>query len=281
MPLASTPRSRRSEGTAAPGPPKAGVFVSDEEGPWSRPPPPPAPRRALWAGGRWRLALWLGLLAFAGAAILAMGALFPGQISPSDRTYVWLNFALLALVSRGVLFIDRRRLGAAGRHALIWGGVLVAAALAYTLRGDLMNVATRIRAELAPAYAVVDAPHAVAVNPSDDGHFYVMGEVNGAPVRFLLDTGASDIVLAPADARRAGMDTGSLAYDRPYQTANGAGFGASVVIGRLSIGPMRFTQVPASVNQAQMDSSLLGMTFFRRLESFEVKGGRLVLHWRG
>jgi clan AA aspartic protease (TIGR02281 family) len=52
-----------------------------------------------------------------------------------------------------------------------------------------------------------------------------------------------------------------------------------VTVGKLSIGPIAFFNVPVSVNRTAMHSSLLGMTFLKRLKSFEFSGDKLVLHW--
>ncbi len=206
---------------------------------------------------------------------------FPGQLSASDQGFVWYDFGLLALVSSGVVFASRRRLGEAARHALIRGAVIVALVLGYTFRDELLAAGQKVRAELIPAYAIATGPRTLALNQSDDGNFYVMGAVNGTPVRFLLDTGASDIVLSPADAGRLGIDLAALKFDRPYGTANGVGYGASLTVDRLAVGPIRLSQVPVSINQAAMDSSLLGTTFFRKLDAFEIRGRRLFLRWRG
>ncbi len=96
-------------------------------------------------------------------------------------------------------------------------------------------------------------------------------------MRFLIDTGASDIVLAPEDARRIGIDMGALTYSRSYQTANGLGEGAPLRIDSLRMGPIWLTDVPASVNRAPMDTSLLGMSFLRQIGSFEIEGRRMRL----
>ena len=254
--------------------------MSDNEGPWggSQPRPEP-PRRG--ADRRARLVLWVALLAAAGAGVWMLWRAFPGQLSGSDQGFVWYDCGLLALVSSGVVFASRRRLGEAARHVLIWGAVIAVLVLGYTFRDELLVVGQKVRAELIPAYAITTAPHTLVLNHSDDGNFYVMGAVNGAPVRFLLDTGAGEIVLSPADAGRLGIDLASLKFDHPYGTANGVGYGASLTVDHLAVGPIRLSHVPVSINQAAMDTSLLGMTFFKKLDAFEIRGRRLILRWRG
>jgi aspartyl protease family protein len=127
---------------------------------------------------------------------------------------------------------------------------------------------------------VATAPQEMAVAGDPDGHFILYGQVNGQTVRFLVDTGASGIVLSPADARRVGLDPAGLNYSRAAETANGVGLSAPFTADTLAVGAIRFSDVEMEVNQAPMSVSLLGMTFFRRLESFRMEGGRLYLRWR-
>jgi aspartyl protease family protein len=117
----------------------------------------------------------------------------------------------------------------------------------------------------------------LALSESADGHFYVMGEANGTRIRFLIDTGASDIVLSPSDAARLGIDVTALDFSRAYQTANGLGQGASYRLDNLAIGPIALMDVPVSINRSEMSSSLLGMSFLKQMASFEIRDRHLYL----
>jgi len=88
-------------------------------------------------------------------------------------------------------------------------------------------------------------------------------------------------VLSPQDAARAGVDVAALKFDAPGETANGVAFNAPYVAPSISAGPIRLANVRASVNKAPLSTSLLGMTFLSRLQSFEFKGDALVMRWRG
>jgi aspartyl protease family protein len=246
--------------------------MPDPEGPWRDPPPsPPSVKR------RPRFILWLALMAVAAAGVLAMARLFPGQLAAGDRSSLWYDFGLLAVVSSGLVYARQINLREAVRNIAVWIAIAVAVLLGFAYRSEILDVGLRLRGALIPAYGVAVASHTLVVDQSDDGNFYVMGEVDGISVRFLMDTGASDIVLSLADARRLGIDVGNLSFDHSYETANGAGRGADLKVAQLGVGPIRLANVPVSVNQAPMESSLLGMTFFRRLDAFEIRGTRLTL----
>ena len=186
-----------------------------------------------------------------------------------------------ALVSSGLVFARRMKLGEVARNIAIWVGVLAVALVGYTFRGDLVNVFDRVQGELIPAYAVSHAPHTMTVTASDDGGFYVIGSVNGAPVRFAIDTGANGVLLSPADAQAAGVDLSKLNFNAPSETANGVGYSAPYIAPSLEVGPMKLTNVDVAIDKTPMSTSLLGMAFLRRLDSFEVHGDQLTLKWRG
>lgn len=204
---------------------------------------------------------------------------FPGARNSVTSVDIVYTLGLLALLSSGLLFArqtDWRRLG---RYAGLWLIVAAVLVLGYAYQEPLKNVALHLRSQLVPGYAVATGERELTISESDGGSYLVFGTVNDAQIRFLVDTGASDIVLSPSDARRAGIDTGALRYVRPFATANGIGYGATVTVDRLTVGAITFSNVPVSVQQAEMGVSLLGMDFLRRLKSYSVEDRKLVLRW--
>ncbi len=133
----------------------------------------------------------------------------------------------------------------------------------------------------APAVAAGygDGWNSIAVPSDGRGQFVVAGMVNGAEVTFLVDSGASEIVLSPEDARRAGYRAGQIRFTRTASTANGSVRLAPVTLRELRIGQLSRRGVDALVNEAPMPVSLLGMSFLRELEGWEAKDGRLMLYW--
>ena len=137
----------------------------------------------------------------------------------------------------------------------------------------------RLRSAVIPGYPLESGSHEMVLSEGEGGSYFVYGDVNGTRVRFLIDTGASDIVLSPSDADRIGIDRSSLDFGGRYETANGIGHGAHFVVDRLAVGNILMSDIPVSINQAGMSSSLLGMTFLRRLKSFRFSQHKLYLNW--
>ena len=133
-----------------------------------------------------------------------------------------------------------------------------------------------------PAAAAVTSAEGwnrIAVARDAAGHYRVEAMVNGAPVAFLVDTGATHVVLSPADAERVGLRDGRLRYAARGQTANGTVALAPVTLREIRLGQLSRRDVPAMVNGAPMPVSLLGMSFLASLPGWEAKGDRLLLYW--
>ena len=242
-----------------------------QPGPWQRPPgdpnKPPSGKAA-----------WLIVAAvLIGALTVYLMFLFPEAMTGRNQQIGLVHqLGLLALV--GGSFIMHRRIRAkhALKHAAVWAGIAAALLLAYSLRHEAGSLWQRMAGELLPHRGVIKGG-AVTLTARRGGHFVAEAEADGVLVRFLVDTGASDVVLSPGDAARLGFDVEALSYSRVYQTANGTVAGAPVRLGRIAIGPIVIEDVRASVNKAPMGNSLLGMSFLARLSSYEVSAGKLTL----
>lgn len=111
------------------------------------------------------------------------------------------------------------------------------------------------------------------------GHFITEVAINGIPVTFLVDTGASHTILNQRDAKRLRLTGGSLRYTVPFQSANGTTYAAQVLLRDVRLGQFQLYDLDAYVNQGELGISLLGMSFLREFESYEFLRDRLVLRW--
>ena len=111
------------------------------------------------------------------------------------------------------------------------------------------------------------------------GQFITDVHINGTPIRFLIDTGATHIVLNSDDAGRLGLNGGHLRFNTAFKSANGTTYAAPVTLRDVRLGQLQLHDLDAYVNQGNLDISLLGTSFLRQLRSYEVVRNRLVLRW--
>lgn len=187
----------------------------------------------------------------------------------SGATSAQLFYLLLLLLAVGgwIVVEYRGRMGLALRSAAAWGLIFVGVMAGYGLWSD-------IRRDL-PMQAVVQ-DGAVEIPRGDDGHYHLTLTVNGLPVNFMVDTGASNVVLSQTDARRLGIDPSSLAFVGSAQTANGTVRTALVRLPEVTLGPWRDRNVAATVSDGDMDLSLLGMDYLGQFR-VEIADDRMIL----
>ena len=187
-----------------------------------------------------------------------------------DQTARLLYFTLFGLVIGGGLILRMRgRMGELAKAAGAWVLIFVAVVFAAGLWAD-------IRDETAPRQSTGEGGR-VEVLRGPGGGYDLVAEVNGAPVRFVVDTGASDLVLSHDDAERAGVDLDGLVYTGSARTANGAVQVAEVVLDEVRLGDVVDRGVRAAVTDGDLGQSLLGMRYLERFQRVSIEGGRLVL----
>lgn len=178
---------------------------------------------------------------------------------------------LLGVVIGGWMVVAHRaNLGRLAQQAAIWGFIFLGAIVAAGLWSDL-------RSTVAPRQSVMLDGSVIEVPQSVTGHFHLTLDVNGTPVRFIVDTGATDLVLSAEDARRAGIDVDRLIYSGRASTANGEVRTASVRLDEVALAGAVDRDLRAVVNGGEMRESLLGMSYLSRFERIEIAEGRLVL----
>jgi aspartyl protease family protein len=242
--------------------------MPESPNPWSRPPT------------HVRVYVWLGLLLAGTAGVWLLARAFPERsLSDYDEARFINLVVIMAMASSAIVFSRRFTLRETARNIAIWIAVAAVLVAGYLYRDVFDDFQTRLQTAFLPSDPVALAGRTVVLSENEDGSFYITGEVDGTRVLFLIDTGATGIVLSPADARRVGIDVDSLNYSGESATANGIGHGAPYTVKNLSAGPIHFSDIDVSVNRVPMASSLLGMSFLRRMKSFEIKDRKLYLHW--
>jgi aspartyl protease family protein len=164
--------------------------------------------------------------------------------------------------------------------------LLAATAGAVVAYGDPKQIARAsetvsevLRKRLASAAAAAMAARPVQITRGQGGEFTLQARINSVSAPMVVDTGATLVVLTQETARAAGLPLELLEYNVDLETAGGHTKAARLTLDRLAIGHLVERSVPALiVPHGQMKTNLLGMSFLDRLESFEVRPDRLVLH---
>jgi aspartyl protease family protein len=189
---------------------------------------------------------------------------------------VWGALLAAGIMRSGMRFQDT------ARQAAVWIAILLGIVAAYQYRFELQDFASRVTAGLVPSrpQTAMGASGAVEVtlSKSNNGHFEADGMINGKGVSFLVDTGASSIVLSYRDALNAGIPPESLSFTSPISTANGDAFAATTRLDEIGIGGIVRRNVRAMVAEdGKLDQSLLGMTFLSSLSGYTVRQDQLIL----
>ena len=233
------------------------------------------PRRLLWILLIGLALTLVVLIARNDAGTIGMPSL---NMSADDFGSLAYNLALIVFLGGTVLVLFRERFSQALEAALFWAAVGLVLALGYTYRMELRDVGNRILAEFIPGRAVSRGVRTVEIVRGRAGDFQVSAQVNGARSNMVLDTGASAVVLTQEAAKAAGLPLEVLAYNVNVDTANGRTRAAAVTLDRLAVGDIVERSVPALIAQpGQLRTNLLGMSFLNRLESWEVRGDKLIM----
>ncbi|MEM8822119.1 MAG: TIGR02281 family clan AA aspartic protease [Pseudomonadota bacterium] len=179
---------------------------------------------------------------------------------------------LLGVVGAGVLLSYRGRIGQMLQQAAIWFFIFVGGVVVYGFWEEISDIAVQRQA------VVMDGDQMVVEVPrSRDGHYHLTLEINGSPTEFIVDTGATDLVLTQADAEAVGLDLDGLRFFGRAYTANGTVETAEVRLAEVALGDLVERDVRAVVNGGEMSQSLLGMSYLQQFGRIEIENDTLRL----
>lgn len=175
---------------------------------------------------------------------------------------------LVAAVGSYLLVEFRGRMGQMMRGLVSWGLIIVGLMAGYGLWNDMGR-------QLMPQQTV-ETGGDVVLPRARDGHYYLVLDIDGQPVEFMVDTGASGVVMSQNDARSIGLDPDTLVYLGSAQTANGTVRTSRVTLNNVRLGDYEDATLKAYVNDGDMGGSLLGMDYLGRFR-IEISGDQMIL----
>lgn len=184
-----------------------------------------------------------------------------------------LYILMASMLVLGALMARREPLAKLATMGLAWIAIFGAGFVLFTFRDDLGWVAQRLRAEATGA--PVAQGQTIRIPMAIDGHFWVEGLLNGEPVKFLVDSGATMTTVGSDTATRAQL-TIRPGRGQMVRTGNGVVRVASAYADSLVIGPIERDGMRLHVAQGE-DLNVLGMNFLSSLDRWGVEGRWLVL----
>ncbi len=213
-----------------------------------------------------------------GALIMGLFWLFPAARPSSDYSYAHLAYLALLLCYLGLgVSWENQQWKQNLSFAAIWLVLLFVFVLGYSYRAEFVDLKDRMLGNLLPSHAQRHEDGAIMLRRAEGGHFYFTLSVNRTPVRFMVDTGASNISLSKKDAARVGIDVTNLRFNQPTLTANGTSMSAHITLDSIGVDGVVFYDQPATVARNLSGNSLLGMAFLDQFHSVQIEGDILTL----
>ena len=159
----------------------------------------------------------------------------------------------------------------------LWIVFALVALILYSYRFEIIEIKDRVLSDLFPSKAINKNHKQLVLNISQDGHYYLNVKIKNYEVRFMIDTGASDVVIDERIALKLGYDLQNIKYDKIFQTANGQSAGASIYFDEVDVSGVKFYNVQASITNADLVIPLLGMSFLQKFYKYEFYRDKLIL----
>ena len=178
---------------------------------------------------------------------------------------------LVAVILGSVLMTRRGELAKMAKQAGVWLFIFVALVATVGIWQDIRSQnGSRV------SQATVDG-NKIIIPKQADGHYSLRLDINDQPLDFLIDTGASQIVLSQKDAAKLGFKRNRLDFWMSATTANGEVSLAPVRLDKIAVGAFQDRNVRAVVNGGELETSLLGMSYLNLFSTIEITQDRMTL----
>jgi len=186
---------------------------------------------------------------------------------------IWGVICMLLLVSS--LAARRLPFGYVAKAGLAWVAIFAALFAIFSFRFEFIGIWERVKADLSGTGGQSVSSEAIELRRQDDGHYWLMVDINGKPVRFMIDSGATMTAINATTAMQAGVQADG--YPIILSTANGRVAAKRAIVRSLTVGPHKIENHPVVVSERFGDVNLLGMNFLNSMQSWRVEANMMVL----
>lgn len=197
------------------------------------------------------------------------------NIEQDGPSLIWGIVMVMLLVSS--LAARRLPMGQVAKMALAWIAIFAAFFAVFSFRFEFRAIWERVKADIAGTGSQSVSGEAIELRRQDDGHYWLQLEVNGAPVQFLIDSGATTTALNAETATEAAVDVDSSGYPVIISTANGRVAAKRGVVRSMKVGPHEIKDHNVVVSENFGDTNVLGMNFLDSMKNWKVEGNVMTL----
>lgn len=197
------------------------------------------------------------------------------NISEDGPSLIWGVVCVLLLVSS--LAARRLPMGQVAKMALAWVAIFAALFAIFSFRFEFSAIWDRVKADFAGTSGQTISGEAIELKRQDDGHYWLQVDINGNPVRFMIDSGATTTAMNADTAKEAAVEVDSNGYPVIISTANGQVTAKRGIVKTLQIGPHKIESHNVVVSQSFGDTNVLGMNFLDSMISWKVEGNVMTL----
>jgi aspartyl protease family protein len=195
------------------------------------------------------------------------------NIMEDGPSLIWGVVCILLLVSS--LAARRLPLSYVAKAGLAWIAIFAALFAIFSFRFEFRGIWERVKADISGTAGQTISGEAIELRRQDDGHYWIMVDINGKPVRFMVDSGATMTAINATTARDAGIE--SDGYPIILSTANGRVAAKRANVQSLVVGPHRIENHPVVVSESFGDINLLGMNFLNSMQSWRVEANVMII----
>jgi aspartyl protease family protein len=197
------------------------------------------------------------------------------NVMEDGPSLIWGVVCILLLMSS--LAARRLPLGYVAKAAFAWIAIFAALFAIFSFRFEFKAVWERVKADISGTAGQSVRGEEITIRRQDDGHYWLQLDVNGKPVRFMIDSGATTTAVNANTARETGIEVGANGYPVFLNTANGSVAAQRGVILSLKIGTRELGQHDVVVSESFGDTNVLGMNFLDSMRSWTVEGNVMTL----
>ena len=195
------------------------------------------------------------------------------NIMEDGPSLIWGVACILLLVSS--LAARRLPLTYIAKAALAWIAIFAALFAIFSFRFEFISIWERVKADISGTAGQSISGEAIELRRQDDGHYWITVDINGKPVRFMIDSGATMTAINATTAKEAGVEANG--YPIILSTANGRVAAKRATVLSLVVGPHKIENHPVVVSESFGDVNLLGMNFLNNMQSWRVEANKMIL----